>query len=100
MAQIKKEKPKNKSAKAESLARTRLILPGEEMPAAEDITENEGGMFLEKEDVRLIYQALREYKPAAKEAHLHSVLLVLLCQILSKHSSLNCSVVIHHTTAW
>ena len=26
--------------------------------------------------------------------------LVLLCQILSEHSSLNCSVVIHHTTAW
>ena len=25
--------------------------------------------------------------------------LVLLCQILSEHSSLNCSVVIHHTTA-
>ena len=45
MAQVKKEKLKNKSAKAESLARTRLILPGEEMPAAEDIDENEGGMF-------------------------------------------------------
>jgi DNA invertase Pin-like site-specific DNA recombinase len=26
--------------------------------------------------------------------------LVLLCQILSEHSSLNCSVVIHHNTAW
>ena len=26
--------------------------------------------------------------------------LVLLCQILSEHSCLNCSVVIHHTTAW
>ena len=25
--------------------------------------------------------------------------LVLLCQILSEHSFLNCSVVIHHTTA-
>jgi hypothetical protein len=25
--------------------------------------------------------------------------LILLCQILSEHSSLNCSVVIHHTTA-
>jgi hypothetical protein len=26
--------------------------------------------------------------------------LVLLCQILSEHSSLNGSVVIHHNTAW
>ncbi|MDQ3960276.1 MAG: hypothetical protein M3255_08375 [Pseudomonadota bacterium] len=83
MAQVKKEKQKDKSAKAESLARTRLILPGEEMPAAEDITENEGGMFLEKEDVRLIYHALREYKPAEKEAHLHSVLLEEFEEILA-----------------
>ena len=82
MAQVKKEKLKNKSAKAESLARTRLILPGEEMPAAEDITENEGGMFLEKEDVRLIYHALPAYKPAEKEAHLHSVLLEEFEEIL------------------
>jgi hypothetical protein len=64
-----------KKAKVEARIRTRLILPGEEMPAVEDIEENEGGMFLEKEDVRLIYHALREYKPPEKEAHLHSVLL-------------------------
>ena len=75
MAQAKKGEPKNKSAKAERRVRTRLILPGEEMPAEEDIDENKGGMFLEKEDVQLIYRALREYKPAEKEVHLHSVLL-------------------------
>ena len=71
-----------KKAKVATRVRTRLILPGEEMPAEEDTTENEGGMFLEKEDVRLIYQALREYKPAAKEAHLHSVLLEEFEEIL------------------
>ena len=82
MAQGKKGEPKNKSAKAESRARTRLILPGEKMPAEEDIDEHEGGMFLEKEDVQLIYHALRAYKPAAKEAQLHSVLLEEFEEIL------------------
>jgi hypothetical protein len=72
-----------KKAKVETRVRTRLILPGEEMPAEEDIEENEGGMFLEKEDVRLIYQALRDYKPAEKEAHLHSVLLEEFEEILA-----------------
>jgi hypothetical protein len=82
MAQVKKEKPKKKRAKVERRIRTRLILPGEKMLAAEDIDENEGGMFLEKEDVQLIYHALREYKPAEKEVHLHSVLLEEFEEIL------------------
>ena len=82
MAQVKKERAKHKRAKAEGDVRTRLILPGEEMPAEEDIDEHEGGMFLEKEDVRLLYQALRAYKPAAKEAQLHSVLLEEFEEIL------------------
>ncbi len=82
MAQAKKKKPKDKRGKAKSRIRTRLILPGEEMPAEEDIGENEGGMFLEKEDVQLIYHALREYKLAEQEAHLHSVLLEEFEEIL------------------
>jgi hypothetical protein len=72
-----------KKAKVETHVRTRLILPGEEMPAEKDMEENEGGMFLEKEDVRLIYQALREYKPAEQEAHLHSVLVEEFEEILA-----------------
>jgi hypothetical protein len=39
-------------------------------------------MFLEKEDVQLIYNALQEYKPAEQEAHLHSVLLEEFEEIL------------------
>jgi hypothetical protein len=39
-------------------------------------------MFLEKEDVQLIYHALREYKPAEQETHLHSVLLEEFEEIL------------------
>ena len=52
------------------------------MPATEDIDENEGGMFLEKEDVELIYHALREYKPAKEEAVLYSTLLESFEEIL------------------
>jgi hypothetical protein len=36
---------------------------------------DEGGMFLDKESIQLIYNALHEYKPAEKEEHLHSVML-------------------------
>jgi hypothetical protein len=51
------------------------------MPAAETASENEeknedeSGMVLEKEDLKLIYKALSRYKPTSKEEHLHSVLL-------------------------
>jgi hypothetical protein len=33
--------------------------------------ETEGGIFLTKDDIRLIYKALRYYAPTEKEAHLH-----------------------------
>ena len=36
--------------------------------------EAEGGIFLTKDDIRLIYKALRYYTPTEKEAHLHSIL--------------------------
>jgi hypothetical protein len=36
--------------------------------------EAEGGIFLTKDDIRLIYKALRYYNPTEKEAHLHSIL--------------------------
>ena len=62
--------------------RTRLILPGEEMPEEDEIDENEGGMFLEKGDVQLIYNALKEYKPTEEEENLHSVLLEEFEEIL------------------
>ena len=82
MVQTKKKKSKDKRGKAESRFRKRLILPGEGIPAEEDIAENEGGMFLEKGDVQLIYNTLREYKPVEQEAHLYSVLLEEFEEIL------------------
>jgi hypothetical protein len=58
------------------------------MPAAETASENEeenedeGGMFLDKESIQLIYNALHEYKPTNKEEHLLSVLLEEFEEIL------------------
>jgi hypothetical protein len=45
---------------------------------------------------------MKVYSPSFDMSSLikNSLSLILLCQILSEHSSLNCSVVIHHTTAW
>ena len=56
-------KKKKKKTKA---PRTRIIPPGEDMPDDdEDIDEedDESGMYLEKEDMLLIYKALKNYKP-------------------------------------
>ena len=36
--------------------------------------EAAGGIFLDKDDIRLIYKALRYYPPTEKEAHLHGIL--------------------------
>ena len=36
--------------------------------------EATGGILLEKEDIQLIYKALRYYTPTEKEAHLHGIL--------------------------
>jgi hypothetical protein len=36
--------------------------------------EAEGGIFLSKDDIQLIYKALRYYNPTKKEAHLHGIL--------------------------
>jgi hypothetical protein len=52
------------------------------MPEEEDMEENERGMFLEKEDVRLIYNALRAYKPREEEEVLHSTWLEMFEQTL------------------
>jgi hypothetical protein len=36
--------------------------------------EAQGGIFLTKDDIRLIYKALRYYSPTEKEAQLHGIL--------------------------
>lgn len=44
--------------------------------------EDDGGMFLEKESIQLIYNALSRYKPTEDEEHLHGVLLEEFEEIL------------------
>jgi hypothetical protein len=44
--------------------------------------EYEGGMFLDKESIQLIYNALSTYKPTENEEHLLSVLLEEFEEIL------------------
>ena len=93
MAQEKKKSKKRKNQqrtgklpKAEK--KQILLMPPDdrssESPyfADEDVDDETGGMYLHKEDFRLIYNALRDYKPTEKEVHLQSVLLEEFEEIL------------------
>ena len=71
-------KGKKKSKKAKRGMKTKITLMPDDEGASENDgngeDEEEGGMVLEKEDLKLIYNALRGYKPTEDEEHLHSVL--------------------------
>jgi hypothetical protein len=78
-------KGKEKQEKAKGAKGTKVIL----MPADdgaeeknESADEDEGGMYLEKEDVQIIFNALREYKPTEKEEQLYELLLESFEEIL------------------
>lgn len=63
--------------------RTKIILvPDDEGDVEDEKDEYEGGMFLEKESIQLIYNALSTYKPTEEEEHLHSVLVEEFEEIL------------------
>jgi len=72
MARKKKKKAKKKNAiKA-------ILIPDEETKDEKDLDEDdideeddESGMYFEKEDVLLIYKALKEYNPAGDEKALY-----------------------------
>ena len=69
-------KGKKKTKKTKKGMETKIILvPTDEKASEDKENEYEGGMFLDKESVQLIYNALHEYKPTNKEEHLLSVLL-------------------------
>ncbi len=77
MPQAKKHKKKP--------GQTKIILaPADDMSSEENREEefDEGGMFLDKESIQLIFNALREYKPTKNEEHLLSVLLEEFEEIL------------------
>jgi hypothetical protein len=77
------KKPKKKHKKTKKGMQTKIILvPTDEKASADKENEYEGGMFLDKESIKLIYNALHEYKPTNKEEHLLSVLLEEFEEIL------------------
>ena len=67
MAEQKKEKLKNKADKKNA---TKVILMTDEKTDEEDMDnedEDAGGIYLEKEDVLVIYNALKNYKPGNED---------------------------------
>jgi hypothetical protein len=77
MPQAKKHKKKTGKTKV-------ILVQADDISSEENREEefDEGGMFLDKESIQLIYNALREYKPTEKEEHLLSVLLEEFEEIL------------------
>jgi hypothetical protein len=77
MPQAKKHKKKTSKTKI-------ILVPADDISSEEDREEefDEGGMFLDKESIQLIYNALSTYKPTEREEHLHSVLLEEFEEIL------------------
>ena len=70
----------SKQQKKKKMATKVILMPDEEQDEEdleeEDIDEDEeSGMYLEKEDIQLIYNALKHYKPTEDEEVLHSTLL-------------------------
>ena len=63
--------------KKKKTTRTRILLPSNDagVPAGSDLDEDGdgSGMFLEKEDVKLLYNALVSYTPTEEEKQLHSI---------------------------
>jgi hypothetical protein len=84
MAEQKKNKLKKKADKKQA---TKLILStDEEIDEEEDLDEDEedaGGIYLEKEDVLVLYKALKHYKPGTDdEEMIHEMLVEQFEEIL------------------
>jgi hypothetical protein len=72
------QKKKNLKIKADKKNTTKLILSTDE-ETEEDIDEEEddaGGIYLEKEDVLVLYKALKNYKPAGEDEEMTHEMLV------------------------
>jgi hypothetical protein len=86
MPKPKKSKKKPKKTKKSSKQQTKVILVPEDDIGSEDHDPeedfDEGGMYLEKEGLKIIYKALHKYKPTESEEHLHSLLLEEFEEIL------------------
>jgi hypothetical protein len=80
MAEQKKKKQKNRADKKNT---TKIIPMTDEEMDEEDIDEKEGGIYLEKEDMLLLYKALKNYKPGNDDEKMtHEMLLEQFEEIL------------------
>jgi hypothetical protein len=76
MAEQKKNK---RQIKADKKNTTKVILSTDKETEEEDIDEEEddaGGIYLEKEDVLLLYNALKNYKPTGDDEEMTHEMLV------------------------
>ena len=80
------QKKKNLKIKADKKTTTKVILSTDEETEEEDIDEEEddaGGIYLEKEDVLVLYNALKNYKPAGEDEEMtHEMLIEQFEEIL------------------
>lgn len=73
---------KQRHKKAKEMKTKMLLVSDNEGVPEDEGDEDESGMFLEKEDVKLIHKVLSAYKPTEDEEHLHSVLLEQFEEVL------------------
>jgi hypothetical protein len=80
MTSVKRKKKNKKTKKA---VKTKIILmPDDDGDLEDEGDKVDGGMFFEKEDIQLIYNALSHYKPTENEEHLLGLLLEEFEEIL------------------
>ncbi len=76
---VKKGKKKKRGKNIDTSLKMRLIFETEDEELSEDDGVDEdvdaGGIMLDKESVKIIYNALRGYTPTEKEEHVHGILL-------------------------
>jgi hypothetical protein len=82
MPNPKKLKNKKKQKKTKKGMKIILMPATETASANEEDNEDESGMYLDKESIQIIYNALHTYKPTESEEHLHSLLLEEFEEIL------------------
>ncbi len=77
---------KKKPKKTREAGKYKMIFlpssPSSETSPEQHDDEETGGMYVEKDDLTLIYNALRAYRPTEKEKVLHSTLLEVFEEIL------------------
>jgi hypothetical protein len=78
------KKLKNKKKQKKTKKGMKIIpMPATEIASEnEEKNEDESGMYLDKESIQIIYNALHKYKPTEKEEHLLSLLLEEFEEIL------------------